>query len=273
MSDLVQLTLRGDMAERIEVEGLTADRVAALSQAEIAKLPVFVGARRAQLGDFFDITGGRSARIRIDGDLSRIDGVAAGMTAGEMLIFGNVGARAGAGMAGGWVDVRGDAGDDAGMAMSGGALRITGNAGDRVGSAAPGASKGMTGGEIIVGGFAGADVAARVRRGLVVIGGDVGANAARAMIAGTLVAIGRTGPNPGRGSKRGTIVAAGGIEVPVTYRYACTFQPTYIRLLFTYLRRQYGVFFRDEVLDGPYRRHCGDTGDPGKGEILELLQL
>jgi formylmethanofuran dehydrogenase subunit C len=152
--------------------------------------------------------------------------------------------------------------------MRGGALRVTGDAGDRLGAAAAGSSQGMSGGELIVNGAAGADVAARVRRGLVVVGGDVGADAARAIIAGTLVVMGRTGANPGRGSKRGSIVALGEIDVPSTYEYACTYQPTYVRMLLTYLYRRYGIASPDGALDGSYARYCGDAGTVGKGEIL-----
>jgi hypothetical protein len=46
-----------------------------------------------------------------------------------------------------------------------------------------------------------------------------------------------------------------------------------VRLLLTYLRRQYGVAVDDRALDGHYRRYCGDAGDPGKGEILELQRV
>jgi formylmethanofuran dehydrogenase subunit C len=272
MAEQVLLSLRNPIDESIEVEGVTADRFAALSAKEIGALPAWIGSRQAALGDFFDVKGERAARVRVDGDLRRVHGIAAGMSSGEMLIFGDVGSRLGAGMSGGWVDVRGGAGNDAGQAMRGGALRVTGDAGDRVGAASPGASKGMTGGEIVIGGSAGAGVGARVRRGLIAVEGNVGDDAARAMIAGTLVVVGRIGANPGLGSKRGSIVALGGIEVPETYRYACTYQPTYVRLLLTYLRRQYGVFYDDAALDGHYRRHCGDAGEPGKGEILERVQ-
>jgi formylmethanofuran dehydrogenase subunit C len=129
----------------------------------------------------------------------------------------------------------------------------------------------MSGGEIVVAGSAGADAAARARRGLVVVCGDVGPEAARGVIAGTLVVLGRTGRDPGRGSKRGTIVAAGGISVPETYRYACTFQPPYVRLAFAYLRRRYGLVVDAAVLEGRYKRYCGDAGGPGKGEILEWI--
>lgn len=272
MAEQVLLSLRAPIDESIEVEGFTADRVAALSAKEIGALPVWIGSRQARLGDFFDVKGERSARVRVDGDLRHVHGIAAGMSSGEMRIFGDVGGRLGAGMTGGWVDVRGSAGDDVGLSMRGGAVRVTGDAGDRVGAASPGASKGMIGGEIIIGGSAGAGVATRVRRGLIAVEGNVGDDAARAIIAGTLLVAGRIGANPGRGSKRGSIIALGGIEVPSAYRYACTYQPTFVRLLLTYLRRQYGVAVDDAALDGHYRRHCGGAGDPGKGEILERVQ-
>jgi len=273
MSDVVRLTLRNAIEQPVEVDGLTPDRLANLSAAEIAALPVLAGARRAAIGDFFTISGERADRLHIEGDLHNLDGLGAEMAGGELMIHGSGGRRVGAGMTGGSIDVRGDVGDDAGLGMQGGALRVTGDAGDRLGAAAPGAAKGMTGGEIVVSGAAGREAAARARRGLVVIGGDAGANAARAMIAGTLLVFGRTGPDPGRGSKRGSIVALGGIDVPASYEYACAYQPTYIRLLLTYLHRQYGLGLETSLLDGTYNRYCGDNAALGRGEILELQRV
>jgi len=148
-------------------------------------------------------------------------------------------------------------------------VQIRGNAGDRLGAGAPGASKGMTGGEIIVTGSAGSEAAARARRGLVVVNGDVGSHAGRTMIAGSLIVLGRVGPDPGRHSKRGSIVGVGGVPVPSTYRYACTYRPPHLRLTMTYLRRRYGLSIDERIAGGQYRRYCGDAGDPGKGEILE----
>jgi formylmethanofuran dehydrogenase subunit C len=272
VSGQVTLTLRAPVEERVELEGVTPDRLADLDERDIAALPVWVGRRQAALGDLFDVRGGRSARVRVGGDLARVDGLAAGTSGGEMIVEGAVGHRLAAGMRGGWVDVRGNAGDEAGLAMSGGALRIVGDAGDRLGSANAGASKGMSGGELIVNGSAGRDAAARVRRGLVVVTGDVGSDPARAMIAGTLVAFGRVAAVAGRGSKRGSLVAFGDIDVPETYRYACTYQPAYVRLLLTYLRRRYGLSVEDEALNGRFRRFCGDAADVGKGEILQLVR-
>jgi formylmethanofuran dehydrogenase subunit C len=152
-----------------------------------------------------------------------------------------------------------------GAGMAGGELVIDGDAGRRAGA-------GMTGGEIIVMGSAGAEVAARARRGLVVAAGEVGADAARAMIAGTLVVFGRTGARSGRGSRRGSIVALGGIDVPVAYWCACTYEPPHVRLMLTYLRRRYGLRVDERMVSGRYRRYCGDAGNPGRGEILEWTE-
>ena len=270
MSESVSLSFRPGIEDVVDLDGVTADRFALLSQREIESLPAWIGGRQARLGDLFDIRGERSDRVRVEGSMRRVAGLGAGMAGGELLIEGDTGHRVAAGMTGGWVDVRGDAGDDAGLAMAGGALRITGNAGHRAGAAAAGASKGMTGGELVINGSAGDEVAARARRGLVVVGGDAGEHAARAMIAGTLVVVGRTGAHAGRGNKRGSLVAIGGIDVLPTYRYACTYQPLHLRLTFTYLHRRYGFPVDGRILDGPFRRYCGDAGEIGKGEILVL---
>jgi formylmethanofuran dehydrogenase subunit C len=271
VSDMVRLSLRAPVTETLEVEGLTADQCASLSEDGIARLPVWVGSRRASIGDFFEVQGGSAPRLRIEGALSRVEGLAAGNASGVVVIDGDAGSRTAAGMTGGRVDVRGSVGHDAGMAMAGGVLRVYGHAGDRLGAAAPGASMGTTGGEIIVTGSAGADAAARMRRGLVVVSGDAGPSAGRAMIAGTLVVFGSVGPSPGRGNKRGSIVAAGLITIPGTYRYACTFQPAYVRLLLTHLARHHQMEIDPRFVAGPYRRYCGDAGDPGKGEILQFV--
>ncbi len=207
MSDVVTVSLRAPLTAPLQVHGLTADRVARLSECEIAALPARFGDRTARLGDFFDIKGERSDRLRVVGALGNVHGVAAGMAGGELVVDGDGGV---------------------------------------------GVAQGMTG-------------------GLVVVGGDVGVDAARAMIAGTLVVFGRTGPAAGRGSKRGSIVALGGIEMPVTYWCACSYEPPHVRLLLTYLRRQYGLRIDDGMINGRYRRHCGDAGNPERGEILEWV--
>ncbi len=250
MSDTVTLALRRELHESIDVDGLTPDRLSTLGESDISALPVWVGRHAATVGDYFVVRGERAARVWIEGDLRRVRGVAQGMSLGELIVEGSVGDGFAAGLRGGSVVVRGDAGD-------------------RLGGATPGASKGMTGGEIIVTGSVGARAGERMRRGLVAVGGDAGDHAAHAIIAGTVVVLGHTGAHAGRGSKRGSIVAIGGIDVPATYRYACTYEPAYLRLLFHDLRRRHRLAL-DDAVDRRFRRYCGDAGEPGKGEILAV---
>jgi formylmethanofuran dehydrogenase subunit C len=265
----VVLSLRASPDAALDVSCVAPDRFATLDEGEIAALPVWSGAVEARLGDFFSIDGGRSARVRVEGSTSRLDGLGADAGGGELVVEGDAGRRTAAGMTGGSVEVRGSVGDDAGSSMGGGTLRVTGSAGDRLGAAAPGASRGMTGGEIVVLGAAGAEAGARARRGLVVVAGDVGERGARDMIAGTLLVLGRAGAGAGIGNKRGSVVAVGGADVPATYLYACTYHPPLVRLTLTYLRRRYNLDVDERAVVGRYRRYCGDAGDPGKGEILQ----
>lgn len=252
MTGVVTLTLRAPLEQHLDLEGVDPARLADLSEKEIAKLPVWLGGRELDLGSVFAVRGERAAHVRLEGDLARA-------------------IRVGAGMSSGRIDVAGNVGDEAGLAMAGGVLTVSGSAGDRLCAAGPGAAKGMTGGEAIVMGAAGAEAGARARRGLIVVGGDTGRDTARDMIAGTVVVFGRTGAAPGRRSKRGSIVAVGGIDVPSTYRYACTYEPAFVRLVLTYLRRTYGLRVSDDAVSARYRRYCGDAGEPGKGEILERI--
>jgi formylmethanofuran dehydrogenase subunit C len=249
MSERITITLDRAPPQRIELDAITPDRLVSLSTGEIAALPVWVAGRQVALGDLGHVEGERSAHVRLDGDLARADGV-------------------GAGMCGGVLEVSGSVGDGAGVGMSAGVLKIGGDAGARVGGALPGASKGMSGGEIIVHGRAGAEAGASARRGLIVVQGDVGDDAARGMIAGTLVACSAIGANVGAWNKRGSVVALGAVAVPSTYRFACVYQPTVLRVLFGYLRRAYGIAVPDPFVVGRWNRYCGDLSELGKGELF-----
>jgi formylmethanofuran dehydrogenase subunit C len=272
VSEWVTLTLRAPLDAAIVLDGVRPDRFAEMSAHDVESTVVTQGRRAAKLGDFFTVAGERAARVRIEGSRADLHGIGAGMRGGELVVDGDLGDRAAAGMTGGVIHIRGNAGDEAGIAMAGGVLRIDGNAGDRLGGALPGASKGMTGGEIVVLGSAGAEAAARVRRGLIAVGGNVGPDAARSIIAGTLVVLGACGRDPGRGSKRGSIVACGEITVPQTYRYACTFTSSFVRVTLIYLQRRFGIQIDPTRVAGAYRRYCGDAAEPVKGEILALIR-
>jgi formylmethanofuran dehydrogenase subunit C len=271
VSGWVTLTLRSPGEQSIDGDCIAADRFLGLSEREIATLPIWSGRRNMPLGDVFDVDGGHSSQVRVVGDVRRVNGIGTAMAGGEIIIDGDAGAHVAAGMTAGRVEILGSVGDDAGVGMSGGSLHIRGNAGDRVGGPMPGASRGMTGGEIVVEDSIGADAGARMRRGLLFAGGDAGDRAARAIIAGTVIVIGRVGVEPAAGSKRGTLVVGGGVDVPATYRHACDYEPPHVRLALTYLTRRYGLSIYRHLIDGRYRRYCGDASTVAKGEILEWL--
>ena len=252
MSDGIVARLRSPLAARADLGEALLGAWGALGPGELSRRSVVVDGRKAEVGELFELRGAAGGRLRFEGDLTRADRLAAGLTEGA-------------------VEVAGDVGDEPGAGLAGGSLLVRGNAGARVGGAAPEARRGMTGGEIVVLGGAGPDAGLRMRRGLVAIGGAAGANAGAAMIAGTLVLLAAAPAGIGVWSKRGSIVALGPVVVPPTYRLACTYQPVHLRLILARLRARFGLPIEDRHLSGFYRRYSGDLADLGKGEILEWI--
>jgi formylmethanofuran dehydrogenase subunit C len=250
VSDGLVATLRAPIRGRADFGDVLRGSWGALSAGELARRAVVLDREaRVPLGDLFDLSGTPSGLIRFEGDLRRAD-------------------RIGAALSEGTVEVRSGVGHEAGIGMSGGVLEVQGNAGDRVAGAEPDARRGMTGGELLVRGSVGAEPGVRMRRGLVVVAGSVAARAGPGMIAGTVLVFGDAGPSPGIGSKRGSVIALGRIEIPATYRYACTYQPDHLRLTLLRLRDRYRLKVLKRHLTGFYRRYSGDLGDLGRGEIL-----
>ena len=138
------LTLREQPAVALETDGLCPDRLADCSREEIEALPVWHGKERTRVGEFFAVSGSGDD-VRVEGDLSRVKFVGAGMTAGRLTVAGDVGMHAGAGMQGGELHVEGDAGDWAGARMRGGRLVVRGSAGRQLGGVYPGERAGMRG--------------------------------------------------------------------------------------------------------------------------------
>jgi formylmethanofuran dehydrogenase subunit C len=253
MSDGVTLSLVEQPDHVLIADCIAADRFAGLDTKDIAELPVVHGGRAAKVGDFFKVRGGRSSVVRIEGDLPQVEAIGAGMAGGVLTIDGSVGR-------------------DLGLAMSGGRIDVRGSAGDNAGGSYPGAARGMTGGEIIVRGNVGDEAGARMRRGMITVTGDGGRGTGLGMIAGTVVVFGKAGPGAGRFLKRGSIVALGPIDLPGTFRYACTYRPPHVGLLLRYLRDRVGVPIADRYVTGKYERHSGDLAEVGKGEILQWAE-
>ena len=261
------LTLRESPMVPLETEGVTPDRLAGRPRGEIEALTVWYGNRRAQLADFFAVSGNGDEEVRIEGDLRRVKFLGAGMTAGRLIVAGDAGMHTGAGMRGGELLVEGEVGDFAGTAMRGGRLVVRGSAGHELGGAEPGVRAGMRGGEILVHGDAGDQVGAGLRRGLVAVAGRVGNAAGLRMLAGTIVALGGLGATAGAAMRRGTIVAMSEVALLPTFAFACSYRPPFLRL---YLRRlrELGLPLTDGQIEGRYARWSGDGLELRRGEIL-----
>ena len=250
MSGGLVARLRAPLGQRADFSEILAGSWTALSPSELSRRTVYLeGQGATALGELFDLTGESSGCIRFTGDLELADRLGAGMSEGDVVVDGNVGT-------------------EAGLSMAGGSLLIEGDAGPRAAAAPPGFKRGMTGGELVVRGSAGPEAGSAMRRGLVAIVGRAGDQTGLGMIAGTIVTFGAAGANSGLWSKRGSFIALGGIDLPPTYAYACTYQPVHLKLLLKRLRDTYGLPVRPRHLNGFYRRYSGDLAELGKGEIL-----
>ena len=263
------LTLRELPTVPLETDALTPDRLASLRRGEIEALAVWHGNRRAQLADFFTVSGNGDEELRIEGDLRRVKFLGAGMTAGRLTVAGAAGMHTGADMRGGELVVEGDVGDFAGVGMGGGRLVVKGSAGHHLGGAYPGERAGMRGGGILVHGDAGDLVGAGLRRGLIAVAGRVGGAAGLRMLAGTIVAVGGLGATPGAAMRRGTIVAMSQVTLLPTFAFACSYRPPFLRLYLRHLRAL-GLPLTDEQIEGRYARFSGDALELRRGEILIL---
>ena len=243
----LMLTLREQPDLPLGAENLVPDRLAGAD--DVGELPLWHGKERARVGDFFAVAGAGDD-VRLAGDLSRVRGLGAGMTAGRLT-------------------VEGDVGDWAGAGMRGGTLVVHGSAGRHLGGVQPGEKAGMRGGEIVVHGDAAEQAGAGLRRGLIAVGGSVGQAAGLRMLAGTLVALGDLGPRAGAGMRRGSIVTMAPLTPLPTFAFACTYRPPFLRL---YLRRlrALGLAVADDAIDGRYARWSGDGLELRRGEILLL---
>jgi formylmethanofuran dehydrogenase subunit C len=266
---VLALTLRERPTVPLETDGLTPDRLAPLRRGEIEALTVWHGNQRAQVGEFFAVSGDGGQEVRVEGDLRRVKFLGAGMNAGRLIVAGDAGMHTGAGMRGGELVVEGDVGDFAGVDMRGGRLVVRGSAGHQLGAGHPGERAGMRGGEILIHGDAGEQVGASLRRGLIAVAGRVGDTAGLRMLAGTIVALGPLGPRAGAATRRGTIVAMSQVTLLPTFGFACSYRPPFLRLYLRHLRAL-GLPVTDEQIDGRYARWCGDGLELRRGEILVL---
>ena len=263
----INLTLHTQPDVPLEADVICTDKLANLSTAEIENQAVLHGNQQQVIADFFTVNGERSETLSVQGDLSRIKHLGAGMSMGQLRIEGNVGAHLGAGMSGGEIVVDGSAGDWVAPEMTGGRVEVKGDAGHLVGSAYRGSPCGILGGEIIIHGNAKNEVGHAIRNGMIVIGGNSGDFTGVNMLAGTIIVLGELGIRTAAGMKRGTVVSMKQTTLLPTFTYSCIYQPAYLRLYLLYLQ-ELGMDISEEQIMGHYSRWCGDIIELNRGEIL-----
>ncbi len=241
----------------IEAKNITPDIFAKKSIKEIAALEMWEGNRKCSLGELFNMKDDGSSSeeftIKVEGDVSKLRNLGAGMTMGQLVIDGDVGMHLGEDMSGGTITVAGNAGSWAGSKMKGGTIEIKGNAGNYIGAAYRGSTQGMNGGKVVIHGNAGHEVGCFMRNGLIKILGNVGLFAGIHMNDGTIFVQGDSEGRAGAQMVNGKIVING--QTPV--------MPS-----FTIDSIRPKVKVDGEKIEGPFYRFIGDLADNGKGKLI-----
>jgi formylmethanofuran dehydrogenase subunit C len=240
--------------------------------AALAALPLTIGNRRLPLAELFTVSGEDPLDLVLEGDLSRVDGIGAGLQAGRLHVAGAAGNFLGHEMNGGEIRVAGAVGDFAAAAMRKGRITIAGDAGDYLGGPLPGAMKGMSGGLVVVNGSAGARCGDRLRRGAILVAGAVGDYAGTRMLAGTVLALGGCGAHAGYGMRRGTLLVRGDAAIDASFADCGTHTLPIVHLLFRSWQTLGGAFDGLAAAVHPVHRWMGDRSSDGKGEILQFDQ-
>ena len=270
MGILLELVKEPDIS--IEAECLNPS-VAKMKVPDVARLKLWQGRTRVDVGEFFSVKGIDTAEedeLHVEGNLERVKRLGEKTASGRLVIRGNCGMHTGEGMTGGEIEVHGNVGNWSFCLMQGGTAKINGSAGAFLAASFPGDARGMKGGTIWVRGDVGSRAVERMRRGLLVVGGTIGEFAAAEMIAGTMVSLGHLKARAGASMKRGSIVVMGEHEPFLSgFEKSCTYSPTFIPLL----ERELSVL--NVCISMPfaekgkkYTRWCGDMTNLGKGEIL-----
>lgn len=238
----------------VEAERMTPDILAGLSPEEIGDLEAWHGNRRHRMVELFEISASsdlaspEETNLILDGDFSSVKRIGEKMTAGGVVIRGNVGMHTGNNMRGGEIRILGDAGDWLGREMRGGKILVKGNAGNYVGSGYRGEKCGMRGGEILVEGNAEAFLGEHLCGGTIRVAGDVG-DFPGAMNQGGEIFIGGSTHLPGAEMTKGKIVVKGLARVLPSYQ----------------------LLENVEMEGKSYRKLTGDLVENGKGELYIAL--
>ena len=267
----LRIAIQSDDRIPIDLSGVTPDSLAGGTLDDAKRTKVRRGNREVELGEFCDVTGEPAdMQWRLEGDFSAVHNIGAGMTAGEIVIQGDVGRHAGARMRGGRLEILDNAGDDLGAEMHGGLIRVRGNAFDRVGAAYAGSRRGMNGGTILIDGDAGSELGYRMRRGLIAVAGSAGDYLGLRMLAGSIFVCGNCGQHPGFAMRRGTIGLFGNRRPTLLPTFRAGYHGPLLSLHLVE-KRLHELDFnppRLKTLAGSVQLHHGDLLELGRGEVL-----
>lgn len=246
----VTIKPKNDIKISVEAENISPDKFAGKSEKDIQSLETYLGNHKTTLGELFSIkvegTGAAAdTKIVMEGNFSRVKRIGEGMTAGLIMIKGNVDMHLGAKMSGGKITLSGNADSWAGREMKGGELIIEGDARYYLGAGYRGETCGMRGGKITVMGNTLDFVGEHMCGGEIYVKGNAGILAGLSNNGGKIV-IGGSTSRPGSEMAKGTIIINGAVaEMMPVYKDEGT-----------------------EAVDGvTYRKFTGDVIVGGKGVL------
>jgi formylmethanofuran dehydrogenase subunit C len=268
-----------DLTERIpfDLKSVSPNTLAGKTLDQIKKIKIWHGNRQTTIGKFFEVTGKtdkipEKTVIEVAGAIPQVRHLGQDMTAGTIIIKGDVGMHLGTRMRGGIIEVKGNADHWLGAEMSGGTIRIAGNVGDKAASSYLGSKYGMNGGSLHVKGNAGHELGMGMRRGIIIVDGDTKSYTGTRMLAGTIIVRGQLGDRAGASMRyKGTIIALGKAKPPMpTHLFNGEYSDmVFLRLLMDAIESEIpGVTFTEKERVGPYLRFTGDFGSGGRGELL-----
>jgi len=248
----------------IIAECISPEAFSGRTREEIEGLKIWEGNKQKKLGELFKVEEVKTENppeevITIQGDVSKVRRMGAGMKSGEITIFGDAGMHLGEEMKGGKIVVHGNVGGWAGSMMKGGAIEIHGNAGDYLGAPYRGSSEGMHRGKIIVYGNVGNEAGAHMRRGIIKIYGNAGQFVGFRMRDGTVYVQKDSEVRAGACMTSGKIVVGGFLESVL---------PTFtIDSIKEKVKIEEG-----ETVAGPFYLFLGDLAEQGEGKLYVLKE-
>jgi len=212
------LILKPKFGFDVSVEAEITPELATKSEDEIRSFRVWYGKLEKKLEELFEIEKeGDEKKIVLDGNFSKVKWIGMGMTDGEIIVRGDIGANCGAFMKGGKIIIEGNADDWLGAEMKGGEIVVRGNARNLIGCAYYGNATGMQDGRIVIEGNAGNYIGEKMSGGVIEIRGSAGDFIGTEMKGGEIVIHGDCG-YVGGDMKSGIIKIGGNFDILPTFR-------------------------------------------------------